>query len=99
MAGESRMRYSKRMIRRLSLAAAVITVTLQVAGCRHAHEPTTTPDFSDEPHAAGIARETRTYDAAVGDFDGDGWPDLYVGNHGAGAVLLRNRGDRRFDDV
>ena len=35
---------------------------------------------------------------AVGDFDDDGRPDLYVGNVGPNQ-LLRNRGDGTFDDV
>ncbi|MEJ2085769.1 MAG: VCBS repeat-containing protein [Acidobacteriota bacterium] len=36
--------------------------------------------------------------AAVGDFDGDGWPDLYITNYGPNQ-LLRNRGDGTFEDV
>ncbi|GIW96619.1 MAG: hypothetical protein KatS3mg110_4660 [Pirellulaceae bacterium] len=35
---------------------------------------------------------------AVGDFDGDGFPDLFVTNYGA-VVLLRNNGDGTFDNV
>ncbi|HEY2388364.1 MAG TPA: CRTAC1 family protein [Candidatus Binatia bacterium] len=62
----------------------------------HRHAP---PAFADVTAQAGIARNTPTYDAAIGDFDGDGRPDVYVGNHGAGAVLLHNLGDGRFADV
>lgn len=35
---------------------------------------------------------------AVGDYNADGFPDLYVTNYGS-AVLLRNNGDGTFDDV
>jgi enediyne biosynthesis protein E4 len=35
---------------------------------------------------------------AVGDFDADGFPDLYLTNYGAN-VLLRNLGDGTFEDV
>ena len=35
---------------------------------------------------------------AVGDFDGDGWADLYITNVGPN-VLLRNNGDGTFEDV
>lgn len=35
---------------------------------------------------------------ATGDFDNDGWTDLYVTNFGSNQ-LLRNRGDGTFDDV
>ncbi|MFQ5527581.1 MAG: FG-GAP repeat domain-containing protein [Thermoanaerobaculia bacterium] len=36
--------------------------------------------------------------AATGDFDADGWADLYVTNFGSNR-LLRNRGDGSFEDV
>ncbi|MEM9557088.1 MAG: CRTAC1 family protein [Acidobacteriota bacterium] len=37
---------------------------------------------------------------AAGDFDGDGWTDLYVVRGTSGAnLLLRNRGDGSFEDV
>lgn len=55
--------------------------------------------FADATAAAGLTRLTPTYDAVVADFDANGTLDLYVGNHGAGAVLLRNRGDGTFEDV
>ncbi len=37
--------------------------------------------------------------AAWGDFDDDGWPDLYVSNEFGGNALYRNRGDGSFEDV
>lgn len=36
---------------------------------------------------------------AVGDSDGDGWPDLFVTRLAAPSLLLRNRGDGTFVDV
>ncbi|MFM7036460.1 MAG: CRTAC1 family protein [Planctomycetaceae bacterium] len=36
--------------------------------------------------------------AAAGDFDGDGFPDLFISNYGMD-VLLRNNGDGTFTDV
>ena len=37
--------------------------------------------------------------AAAGDFDGDGWTDLFVTRYGATDILYRNLGDGRFEDV
>ncbi len=80
----------------VGLCAALIAIGGSSA-CRRPHPPP--PAFVDVTARAGITRASPTYDAAVGDFDGDGRPDLYVGNHGAGAVLLRNLGGGRFADV
>ena len=35
----------------------------------------------------------------VGDYDGDGWPDVFITNFNLGARLYRNLGDFRFEDV
>lgn len=35
----------------------------------------------------------------IGDFDGDGWPDVFVANYDRGNRLYRNRGGFRFEDV
>jgi len=82
-------------------AALVLLVAVATApcGCRRSRPHPTVPRFDDVTAAAGLAHEGPTYDATIGDFDGDGRLDLYVGNHGTGAVLLRNRGDSRFVDV
>ncbi|MBX2798360.1 MAG: CRTAC1 family protein [Myxococcales bacterium] len=39
-----------------------------------------------------------SYSVAAGDVDGDGWVDLYIGAQPVN-LLLRNRGDRTFEDV
>ncbi|MCX4241321.1 CRTAC1 family protein [Paraliomyxa miuraensis] len=37
--------------------------------------------------------------AAVGDYDGDGWPDVYLGRMDGPGHLMHNRGDGTFEDV
>jgi enediyne biosynthesis protein E4 len=55
--------------------------------------------FRDVTEQAGIRHMRRwALGAAVADFDGDGFDDLYVACFGPN-VLLRNSGDGRFDDV
>lgn len=52
----------------------------------------------DVTRAAGLAGSIHTYGAVRGDFDGDGWPDLFIGRHSEpGRLLLNDRG--RFDDA
>ena len=44
----------------------------------------------DEASSAGISEITKSYGAAVGDVNGDGWPDLFLGRHGGLGRLCRN---------
>jgi hypothetical protein len=52
--------------------------------------------FVDVTRRAGLATRGYGVAAAVGDYDGDGAPDLLVGNLGAGE-LWHNRGDATFE--
>ena len=54
--------------------------------------------FTDVTEKAGLAGDGYDMGVAIGDFDNDGWPDIYVAsvtkNH-----LYRNNGDGTFTDV
>ena len=54
--------------------------------------------FRDVSAEAGVGDELWTNGVAAPDYDGDGYPDVYLCNFGAN-VLLRNRGDGTFADV
>ncbi len=54
--------------------------------------------FEDVTARAGVGcASCFSIGAAVGDYDNDGWPDIYVANHGPN-VLYRNRRDGTFSD-
>jgi hypothetical protein len=53
--------------------------------------------FEDVTEAAGLRRSGWASSACVGDYDNDGWSDLFVTYYGRN-VLYRNRGGR-FEDV
>jgi hypothetical protein len=55
--------------------------------------------FSDVTDAAGVADTGWGLAGAWGDYDNDGWPDLYVGNEFGIGALYRNQGDGTFRDV
>ncbi len=54
--------------------------------------------FTDVTAKAGVATPCFAMGGAVGDFNNDGWPDMYVTCIG-GNVLYRNNGDGTFTDV
>jgi hypothetical protein len=92
-----RRRLDRVVVGAAALGAAV--ALLSGGGCRRRHATGSIPHFVDVSTPSGIARTGPTYDAAIGDFDDDGHPDIYIGGHGSGAVLLRNLGDGRFENV
>jgi enediyne biosynthesis protein E4 len=54
--------------------------------------------FEDVTKQAGVTGHGYGIAAVAGDFDNDGWPDLYVVNVGPN-ILYRNRGDGTFEEV
>lgn len=54
--------------------------------------------FTDVTAKAGVANERWGFGVAVGDYDNDGWPDLFVTNFGQ-ARLYHNNHDGTFTDV
>jgi hypothetical protein len=58
------------------------------------------PDGTFKDVSAGSGLDVAGYGmgVAVGDFDNDGWVDVYVSEYGGGR-LFRNRGDGTFEDV
>jgi hypothetical protein len=54
--------------------------------------------FEDVTEKAGVANERWGFGVAVGDYDNDGRPDMYVGNFGV-SRLYHNNGNGTFTDV
>ena len=54
--------------------------------------------FTDVTVKAGVTNERWGFGAVVGDYDNDGWPDIYVSNFGANR-LYHNNHDGTFTDV
>jgi enediyne biosynthesis protein E4 len=56
-------------------------------------------DCLDDPYSFLCVAARFTGGATVGDYDGDGWDDLYVTRLDGPDILYRNRGDGTFEDV
>ncbi|MBI1761850.1 MAG: CRTAC1 family protein [Acidobacteria bacterium] len=56
--------------------------------------------FTDVAEKAGVASTAHGFGmgAAAGDYDGDGWQDLYITSYGKN-ILYRNNGNGTFSDV
>ncbi|HIE28662.1 TPA: CRTAC1 family protein [Candidatus Poribacteria bacterium] len=54
--------------------------------------------FTDVTEQAGVGDTNYGFSCAVGDYDNDGWDDLYVTNFGPN-LLYHNNGDGTFTDV
>ena len=55
--------------------------------------------FVDTADEAGVTNDDFAKAAVWGDYDNDGFPDLYVSNFGGLNRLYRNNGDGTFEDV
>jgi enediyne biosynthesis protein E4 len=57
--------------------------------------------FSDVSERSGVTKINGTYGLGVvtGDFDNDGWPDIYVANDSAAATLYHNNKNGTFTDI
>ncbi|GIX06502.1 MAG: RNA-binding protein [Candidatus Poribacteria bacterium] len=55
--------------------------------------------FVEVAAQAGVDHRGWGMGVAAGDYDGDGYPDLFVTNFGGPDVLYHNRGDGTFEDV
>lgn len=54
--------------------------------------------FTNVANIAGVTNDRWGYGCATGDYNNDGWPDLYVSNYGKNR-LYRNNHDGTFTDV
>ena len=55
--------------------------------------------FQDVARAAGVARTAFTKGVTAGDYDDDGWPDLYVSNNAGTNFLYHNNRNGTFTEV
>ncbi len=60
--------------------------------------PTGKLHFTDVTEQAGVGSVSEGMGVAIGDYNNDGYPDIYVTNFGAN-ILYRNNGDGTFTDV
>jgi len=54
--------------------------------------------FTDVASKAGVTNDRWGFGVAIGDYDNDGWPDIFVGNFGHNR-LFRNNHNGTFTDV
>ena len=55
--------------------------------------------FKEVTLDSGITHKGTTWGASWGDFNGDGWPDLWVGNHNSKPSLYLNQKNGAFIDI
>ena len=55
--------------------------------------------FTEEAHKLGLDKPAKALGIAIGDFDNDGHPDIFVANDSMVEFLFRNKGDGTFEEV
>jgi len=74
------------------------TLDAPAAGHSHLYRGKGDGTFGDVTEKAGVARSGWGQGVAVGDYDNDGFADIYLTFYGSN-VLFRNNGDGTFSDV
>lgn len=72
----------------------VASLALSCAGTAHGDI-----QFQEVTASAGFSYQGKSWGSAWGDFDNDGFPDLWVTNHINPPTLFHNNGDGTFTDV
>ena len=75
---------------------ALLTMLLMVLRAPLAHAEIR---FEDITSTAGVTYTGPSFGASWGDFNGDGWPDLWVSNHDSPPNLFQNNKDGTFSEV
>jgi hypothetical protein len=92
-----RIRASRRGERR---DAGIIALTgLSILLCLVAGPSRAEIAFEEVARQSGIDHVGLSWGSAWGDFNADGWPDLWTNNHFSGPGLYVNNGDRTFTNV
>jgi hypothetical protein len=57
--------------------------------------------FTDVTESSGVKKANGTFGLGilVGDFDNDGWPDIYVANDSTPSLLYQNKKNGTFDEI
>jgi hypothetical protein len=55
--------------------------------------------FTEEAHKLGLDKPAKALGIAIGDFDNDGHPDLFVANDSMVEFLFHNKGNGTFEEV
>lgn len=55
--------------------------------------------FTEVAEKVGLSKPAKALGIAVADFDGDGWPDIFVANDSMVEFLFHNKGDGTFEEV
>ncbi len=80
------------MIRNLLFAALILSITPKIT---HAQ----TCNFLDISKQAGVNINGQCYGVAFGDYNNDGFDDLYISRQGEPNKLYKNNGNNTFEDV
>jgi len=83
----------------LAVFKRVLLASVIVAGVLVSLDAKAQIQFSDDTDFALEGFKSETWGASWGDYNGDDWPDLFVGNHRQRPSLYRNNGDGTFTNV